>query len=326
MRDWWDRYFRIGRWPVEDLYYGLAERFVRRVRLEDPAGFAALRGRAVLYLANHQVGVESLLFSVIASALTGIPTVTLAKIEHRTTWLGNLIRHAFAWPGAHDPGVITYFDRSNREELPRIIGELAREIAGGGKSVMVHVEGTRSLTCRAPVLKMSGAFLDMAIATGAPVVPVRFVGGLPVEPLAARLEYPVGMGRQEIAIGAAIPPAELAALPYKERKERVIAAINGLGPAGVGGGAAPARRGVRRRGRGVGGSHRREPRARRALRDAAAARAPGEEIALLLAGARAGRLELRDDARGRWLAELARRLFGPRGPRVMIEGGDASGS
>ena len=25
---------------------------------------------------------------------------------------------------------------------------------------------------------MSGAFLDMAIATGAPVVPVRFAGGL----------------------------------------------------------------------------------------------------------------------------------------------------
>ncbi len=215
VRDWWDDYYRIGRWPVEDIYYGLAGRFVRRVRLEDPAGFAALRGKGVLYLANHQVGIESILFSLIASALSGILTVTLAKIEHRTTWLGNLIRHAFAWPGAHDPGVITYFDRSNREELPRIIGVLAREIAGGGKSVMIHVEGTRALTCRAPVQKMSGAFLDMAIATGAPVVPVRFAGGLPVEPLTAKLEYPVGMGGQRITIGAAILPAELAALPVQ---------------------------------------------------------------------------------------------------------------
>ncbi len=47
---------------------------------------------------------------------------------------------------------------------------------------------------------------------------------------------------------------------------------------------------------------------------------PGEEISLLLAGARAGRLELRDDARGRWLAELARRLYGPRGPGVTLAG------
>ena len=231
VRDWWDGYYRIGRWPVEDIYFGLAGRFVRRVRLEDPAGFAALRGKGVLYLANHQVGIESILFSLIASGLSGILTVTLAKIEHQTTWLGNLIRHAFAWPGAHDPGVITYFDRSNRDELPRIIGVLAREIAGGGKSVMIHVEGTRALSCRAPVQKMSGAFLDMAIATGAPVVPVRFAGGLPVEPLTDKLEYPIGMGGQQITIGAAILPSELAALPYKERKDRVIDAINGLGPA-----------------------------------------------------------------------------------------------
>ena len=315
VRDWWDGYYRIGRWPVEDIYFGLAGRFVRRVRLEDPAGFAALRGKGVLYLANHQVGIESILFSLIASALSGILTVTLAKIEHRTTWLGNLIRHAFAWPGAHDPGVITYFDRSNREELPRIIGVLAREIAGGGKSVMIHVEGTRALTCRAPVQKMSGAFLDMAIATGAPVVPVRFAGGLPVEPLTAKLEYPVGMGGQQITIGAAILPAELAALPYKERKERVIDAINGLGPAASEevplppdpGFAAAAEEWAARTGA--------SPEHAALFETLRRLDAPGEEISLLLAGARAGRLALRDDARGRWLAELARRLYGPQRSR-----------
>jgi len=320
VRDWWDGYYRIGRWPVEDIYFGLAGRFVRSVRLEDPAGFAVLRGRGVLYLANHQVGIESILFSLIASALSGVLTVTLAKIEHRTTWLGNLIRHAFAWPGAHDPGVITYFDRSNREELPRIIGVLAREIAGGGKSVMVHVEGTRALTCRAPVQKMSGAFLDMAIATRAPVLPVRFAGGLPIEPLTAKLEYPIGMGGQVITIGTAIQPAELAALPYKERKERVIDAINGLGCAASEevplpsdpGFAAAAREWATRTGA--------SPEHAALFETMRRLAAPGEELSLLLAGARAGRLVLRDDARGRWLAELAHRLYGPRGPGVTLTG------
>jgi 1-acyl-sn-glycerol-3-phosphate acyltransferase len=326
VRDWWDRYYRIGRWPVEDIYFGLAGRFVRRVRLEDPAGFAALRGRGVLYLANHQVGIESIIFSLIASGLSGILTVTLAKIEHRTTWLGDLIRHAFAWPGAHDPGVITYFDRSNREELPRIIGVLAREIAGGGKSVMVHVEGTRALSCRAPVQKMSGAFLDMAIATGAPVVPVRFSGGLPVEPLTEKLEYPVGMGGQQIAIGTAILPAELAALPYKERKERVIDAINGLGPAVAEEGPYPPEPAFAAAAEAWGASTGASPEHAALYETLRRLDATGEEVSLLLAGARAGHLVLRDDARGHWLAELARRLYGPHGPAVTVAIGGTRGA
>jgi hypothetical protein len=103
-------------------------------------------------------------------------------------------------------------------------------MAGPGKGVMVHVEGTRSLDCRTPVEKMSGAFLDMAMQVGAPVVPVRFVGGLPAERLHKRLEFPVGMGKQDIWLGKPILPETLASMPYKERKELVVAAINGLGP------------------------------------------------------------------------------------------------
>ncbi|HCF57434.1 MAG TPA: hypothetical protein DFS52_05505, partial [Myxococcales bacterium] len=189
VRDYWARHFHIGRWPVEDLYFGMAERFVGRVRIEDPVALSAYRGRPFLYVGNHQVGIESLMFSLLTAGLTGVPTLTLAKAEHRTTWLGLLIKHAFAYPGAHDPGVITYFQRDEPDQLPVVIAGLGEELRRG-KSVMVHVEGTRALSCRPPVIKMSGAFLDMAIAVGAPVVPVRFVGGLPVEPLAKRIEFP----------------------------------------------------------------------------------------------------------------------------------------
>ncbi len=226
----WNRWFGVGRWPVEDLYYGLIRRFVRQVNVADPAAFQAIRGRSVLYLGNHQVGVESLLFSILASGLTGVPTVTLAKAEHRATWLGTLIAQNFSYPGVRDPGVITFFDRDDKASLPKIIGELAAEMSGPGKGVMVHVEGTRALTCRTPVEKMSGAFLDLAIQVGAPVVPVRFVGGLPVEPIGSRLEFPVGMGQQDLWLGKPILPEALAGMGLKERKSAVIEAINGLGP------------------------------------------------------------------------------------------------
>lgn len=65
------------------LHIGLAERFVRRVEREDPAGFAAHRGKPVMYLANHQVAVESILANILLSALSALPIKVVAKKEHR---------------------------------------------------------------------------------------------------------------------------------------------------------------------------------------------------------------------------------------------------
>jgi hypothetical protein len=85
-------------------------------------------------------------------------------------------------------------------------------------------------SCRTPVRKLSSAFLDMAIAVGRPVVPVRFVGGLPVAPVFHEIDFPVGMGQQDIHIGRPIPPEELRSLSYRDRRQCVIDAINRLGP------------------------------------------------------------------------------------------------
>jgi 3-hydroxymyristoyl/3-hydroxydecanoyl-(acyl carrier protein) dehydratase/1-acyl-sn-glycerol-3-phosphate acyltransferase len=318
VRDYWSRYFHIGHWPVEDLYFGLAERFVRRVHIEDPAAFAAIRGRPILYLGNHQVGIESLMFSLLAAGLSGVPTVTLAKAEHRTSWLGLMIKHAFAYPGAHDPRVITYFQRDDPTQLPVKIAELAEDLKHG-RSAMVHVEGTRALTARHPVIKMSGAFLDMTLAVGAPVVPVRFIGGLPIEPLAKRIELPIGMGQQEIWFGRPIMPEELAPFAYKERKEKVISAINALG--GIpnseeqpfpGDEAFDAE--VRAWSERTGASYENAA----LLETLRALPEPHPEVVRLLEGARSGRLVLGDSPKDRWLAELAHRLFGDRGPQVVL--------
>jgi len=331
VRAFWSRWFGCGRWPVEDVYYALMQRFLRRVVFEDPAAFGAITGRSALYCANHQTGVESLLFSILASGLAGVPTVTLAKAEHRKTWLGRLIAHCFTWPGVKDPGIIAFFDRKDRSSLPRIIGELEAEMKGQatangaapglGKSVMVHVEGTRSFSCQPPVAKMSSAFIDMALRANAPVVPVRFVGGLPVDPLDVRTEFPVGMGTQDIYIGRPILPETLADLPLKERKAVVIDGINRLGPAN---------------------SDERPNPGETALDQAVTAWAtktgadpayatllqtlirgggwPGETltepIQRMVNAVETGTLQVSDSAEDAWLAELASRLFGPNGPRI----------
>jgi 1-acyl-sn-glycerol-3-phosphate acyltransferase len=319
VRDFWSDHFKIGPWPVEDLFYGLATKFVSAVRFSDPGAYRAIEGRGALYLANHQTGVESLLFSMLVSGLGTAVTRTLAKAEHRHTWLGGLIAHAFAWPGVTDPGVITFFDRDAADGLSEIIGVLKDDLRLRNRSVMVHVEGTRGLSCRTPVIKMSGAFLDMALAASAPVVPVRFTGGLPVEPLAQRTEFPVGMGAQRIWIGRPILPGELAALNYKDRKDLVIGAINSLGPDNATeelaqpdpGFDEAARDWSTRTGASIENAVLLEAIRRLETRC--------EPVQMLLDGAASGHLDLDDTPEGRWLGELVRRLFGANGPSIRTK-------
>jgi hypothetical protein len=238
-----------------------------------------------------------------------VPTVTLAKIEHRETWLGRLIRHCCEFPGVADPKLMTFFDRDDKDSLPRIVAELAAEMTGPGRSVMVHVEGTRSLSCRPPIQKMSGAFIDMALAVGAPIVPVRFIGGLPAESVEKRLEFPLDMGRQDIHLGRPILPEELAPLHYGARKQRVIDAINALGVPNElarplpGDPAFAGRVLAWQRKTGVSHEH-------ATLHEVLAALpAPGEPIRRLLSASTAA--ELADGGpEGQWLAELGRRLLG----------------
>jgi 3-hydroxymyristoyl/3-hydroxydecanoyl-(acyl carrier protein) dehydratase/1-acyl-sn-glycerol-3-phosphate acyltransferase len=317
VRSYWRERMGVGPWPIEDLYFGLIERFVGDVVIADPEAFAAARGRSCLYVANHQVAIESLLFSVLISALSAAPAVTLAKAEHRTSWLGWLIAHTAAYPGVNDPKLIAFFEREDRESLVKIVAELAEQMRSGNRSAMVHVEGTRSLACRRPVVKMSSTFIDMALAVDAPIIPVRFIGGLPAEELAKRLEFPVGLGRQDYWIGCPILPKQLAALPYKERKEVVISAMNDLGPdllmempaAPDPTFAAAVEDWMTRTGA--------------TLEDAvffatlAASPSPQEGIRTICEAARNGHLVVGTTAREAWLGRWAERLYGPRGPQVV---------
>ena len=230
-KDFWAGRFGVRDWVVADLYYGLIQRFVRRVVVQDMDAFRAATDRPMLLLANHQTMLESLVFSVLAGPLVGRPVVTLAKAEHRKTWLGTMIRWAFSQPGIEDPELIRFFDRSDRAALPGILQALGQEMASGARSIMVHVEGTRALECRSPVEKMTGAWLDLAVAADVSVVPLRFTGGLPTESAGQRLDFPVSMGCQDVWIGKPLLPGELSALNYGERKALTLARMNGLGPA-----------------------------------------------------------------------------------------------
>jgi len=228
VRKSWRERLKCGSWRGEDILLPLIERFVRRVVLNDPDAFQAVVGKPVLYVCNHQTAIESLLFCIVATALGGRPVVAIAKDEHRESWLGRLIALIGDHPGVALPRLIAYFDRSDPSSMLPMLDDLKSESLDNGASVMIHAEGTRSVHCRRPVERVSGVFTDLGLT----IVPVRFMGGLPIlgRKKGERLEFPVGYGTQDIIFGNPISPEEMAALPLDGRQRRILDDLNGLGP------------------------------------------------------------------------------------------------
>jgi hypothetical protein len=122
--------------------------------------------------------------------------------------------------------------------------------------------------------------IDMAVHARAPIVPVRFAGGLPRAPAPARLDFPLGFGRQDHWIGAPILPEALEAMPYGERRAAVAhAAI---------------------------------------LMSLARERDLQPAWQRVIEGMRTGRLVVEDTAEDRAVAAIAADLYGPRGPQIVV--------
>jgi hypothetical protein len=82
---------------------------------------------------------------------------------------------------------------------------------------------------RQPSKQLSMALVDMAVQRRLPIIPVRFTGGLPLEPLARGLDFPFEFAQQDILLGCPLLPDELLPLRSDQRAQRVLAAINETG-------------------------------------------------------------------------------------------------
>ncbi len=208
-----------------DLLGALFGTFVRKVVLRKPREFDEVASRPVIYMANHQIGLESPLFMALSYAMTGIPIQAVAKPEHVNAWLAFLLAFAEDSLGDNQPFHLMYFDKQQPHVLIDALKNGERK-----DSLLVHVEGTRAMEAGQPVTKLSSVFLDMAIAKNVPMVPVRFVGGLPLTPTTERLDFPFGNGKQDYFIGGPIFPEDLTKMPYGQRPKFVMDQINSLGP------------------------------------------------------------------------------------------------
>jgi len=228
-RDFWRRRIGATARAHENLVDALASAFVNRIVIEDAAAFASVRGRPAIFVANHQVAIESLLFAALVPGLHDRVIVALAKAEHRESWLGRLARSMSRGSATTDPQNLVFFDRADPKSLLAIVDGLRERLMASDASILLHVEGTRARVANAPVQRMSSIWTDLALASNALMVPVRFTGGLPLGDATTSLDFPVGYGRQDYYIGRPIRPDELRPLNLLERQRLVLASINALG-------------------------------------------------------------------------------------------------
>jgi hypothetical protein len=182
----WREWLGVGAWPIEDLFLGLVDRFVGDVVLADPDGFNEQGARAQLPVPGESPGRDRVA-AVLGDRVGAVGRAGGHAGEARAPAVVDRAAHRaqLRLSGGHGSGAHRVL-RTRRSDVAQADPRRVRGRDGARERGVVHVEGTRSLTCRRPVASMSSVFLDMALTVGAPIVPVRFVGGLPVEPLEMR--------------------------------------------------------------------------------------------------------------------------------------------
>ena len=228
VQHFWQVRANAGGTLVEDITLALMQRFIRRVEITDPDGFAALNGRGVLYLANHQLDLESALFVSLIAAVQGTVTTAIARQELEESWIGSYFDICFQHPKLVDPHMLLLIDRGSPEAVFQVLASALERTRAENNSLLVHVEGRHARRARQPVEVVSTALIDQAVAKHVPIVPVRFAGGLPVAPVDVPLAFPAAFGRQDFLVGAPLLPEVLAPLASPERRARVLDALNGF--------------------------------------------------------------------------------------------------
>lgn len=213
---WWRTHNSSPAWPGESILAALCTEFLEGFYVHDPEALHRLN-QPVLFLANHENYLESVIFSALAAAIFDRPLRAVAKVEHQTRWLGRLHALLTGYPGMNQDPQITWFDQGSPATL-----RPALDAVPAGTSLLVHVEGTRQVKHGENVSRISSIWTDFAADRGWAIVPVAFRGGTNGE----KTDVPVAKQRHHV--GAPLLPTTLAAMPYAARRQAVADAINAL--------------------------------------------------------------------------------------------------
>src|SRR5271156_4168895 len=141
----WHNYLGVTRWAAEDVGTALLNQFCRGVWIEDPDAWASLQG-PVLFLANHQVAVESVMFVMAVSPFLSAPLHAISKPEHADSWIGELVGKMFSWPGVQAPEILFFYRRGDATGMRELMKRLRNAITMRHCGLLVHVAASRVLS------------------------------------------------------------------------------------------------------------------------------------------------------------------------------------
>ena len=216
---------------LEDLSRALRQSYVRHFRLTDPAALEPLKSRPFVICANHQTAIESMLFTDLFSRWAGLPVTTVTRTEHAASWMGRLTDFLWRYPQravAVNPQLL--FDRDKPESFLEIMAGYKAAQVTVPHSLHLHVEGEQALSCRHRVKRMSAVIVDVALDLNLPILPLRYSGGLPVEPLPEIVSFPDGFGQQDYTLGRPLMPGQLRRMPRPKAAEWVVETLNLMTP------------------------------------------------------------------------------------------------
>jgi hypothetical protein len=184
------------------------------------------------YYANHQTSYESFLISFLHLAITGVP---LLVVTHPGLFDNDY--------GEHCSLLAEHLRRQNHPatDLIHVVAvphELnpARDFLLGlperlrGRSLLVHVGAWREYHEGEHVHTMAKDLMEVTLALGRRVIPVRISGGLPAQSLGYKFHLPYRMGRLRINMGQPIEHRELAELAPLAQRQHILSAINAMAP------------------------------------------------------------------------------------------------
>jgi 3-hydroxymyristoyl/3-hydroxydecanoyl-(acyl carrier protein) dehydratase/malonyl CoA-acyl carrier protein transacylase len=224
-----DMRWPLGEWLGRDLMLAVLQRFAGGLFLENPSVLNLMSSSPVLYVANHQIDLEGIVFAIALTAMSGRRCRVMARDTVRQEFWGQVFSCLGEHPGVSDPDLFLLVERQDINAMWQAFQDALRTLRDDNGALLIHVEGVHKERAREPVGKVSAALVDSAVALELPLVPVRFAGSLPLEPVTERPEWPVGLAPGRAWVGGAIMPQTLRPLGSKQRAALVAEAINRLG-------------------------------------------------------------------------------------------------
>jgi hypothetical protein len=226
----------FGRTYFYDQCLGLVNLFVNKVTLEKDASLIPWGKEPVIFVANHQVLIESAVCIPILIILANseITMDIISRKELEETWIkpfSALLNDSYDDKGLFGPlQKIHFLDRSKPKDFFQVLQEYTLRSAKSKRpiSLYVHIEGHREIKAAQKVAKMSTVFIDIALKNRFPIIPIRFSGALPADTETSPLAYPLNYCKQDYKIGQPILPEEIEQLSYPDRAKYVLEAINAL--------------------------------------------------------------------------------------------------